>query len=72
MYAAALSIDETHDAGGGEQPEHIPVDYVRGIENPTEGSKNILRWLVREGYGDEDIAKVMGENIMRVLGEVWQ
>ena len=72
VYAAALSIDETHDAGGGEQPEHIPVDYVRGIENPTEGSKNILRWLVREGYRDEDIAKVMGENIMRVLGEVWQ
>ena len=72
VYAAALSIDETHDVGGGKSPEHIPVDYVRGIENPTEGSKNILRWLVSEGYSDGDIEKVMAKNIMRVLGEVWQ
>ncbi len=72
VYAAALSIDETQDAGTGDAPEHIPVDYVRGVENPTEGSKNIPRWLVRAGYSDEDIAKVMGENIMRVLKEVWQ
>ncbi len=72
VYAEALSIDETQDAGRGEVPEHIPVEYVRGIENPTEGSKNILRWLVKEGYGDEDIARVMGENIVRVLKEVWQ
>ena len=48
------------------------MDYVRGIETRPRGRKNILRWLVREGYGDEDIAKVDGENIMRVLKEVWQ
>ena len=87
-YAAALSIDETQTgtgngtgtetetgagaAGAGGAPQHIPVDYVRGIENPTEGSKNILRWLVKEGYSDEDIARVMGENIIRVLKEAWQ
>lgn len=85
VYAAALSIEETQTGGTGEDgpgagarpgasdaPEHIPVDYVRGIENPTEGSKNILRWLVKEGYSDGDIAKVMGENIIRVLEEAWQ
>ena len=72
VYAAALSIEETQDAGAGDSPEHIPVDYVRGIENPTEGSKNLPRWLVKEGYSDADIAKVMGENIIRVLKEVWQ
>ncbi len=47
------------------------VEYVRGIENPTEGSKNILRYLVREGYSDADIAKVIGQNVMRVLRAVW-
>jgi membrane dipeptidase len=30
-----------------------------------------VRWLVTHGYSDEDIAKVVGGNIMRVLDEVW-
>jgi membrane dipeptidase len=47
------------------------VEYVQGLENPTEGSKNILRWLVKHGYSDEDIEKVMGGNAMRILREVW-
>ena len=47
------------------------MDYVRGIENPTEGSHNIVRWLVKEGYSDEDLVKVMGGNIVRVLEQVW-
>jgi membrane dipeptidase len=47
------------------------VPYVDGIENPAEAFPNIVRWLVTRGYGDEDIAKVIGGNIMRVLDEVW-
>lgn len=73
VYAAALSIDASH--AGEKRPEPPPgfakVEYVRGIENPTEGSKNILRWLVAHDYADLDIAKVMGDNIVRVLREVW-
>lgn len=48
------------------------VEYVKGIENPTEASHNILRWLVKHGYSEEYIAKVMGGNVLRVLKEVWQ
>ena len=48
------------------------VDYVQGLENPTETSKNIIRWLVKENYSDEKIAKVLGGNIIRVLRQVWQ
>jgi membrane dipeptidase len=44
---------------------------VEGLENPTEGSRNIVRWLVRAGYPDEDIGKVMGGNALRVLRAVW-
>ncbi len=72
VYADALSIEESQGSADGGAPEHIPVDHVRGLENPTEGSKNILRWLVRENYSDEDIAKATGENVLRVLEEVWQ
>lgn len=73
VYAAALSIDASH--AGSEPSEALPgferVQYVRGIENPTEGSRNILRWLVAHAYSEEDVARVMGGNIVRVLKEVW-
>ena len=75
VFAEALSIDQSHQGEGDAQakgPQFEEVDYVKGIENPTEGSKNILRWLVKHEYSDSDIAKVLGENIIRVLKDVWQ
>jgi membrane dipeptidase len=72
VFAAALSIDETHEGGENESPQFDEVPYVKGIENPTEASHNILRWLVKHEYSDEEIAKVLGGNILRVLDEVWQ
>jgi len=47
------------------------VEYVDGIENPAEAFPNIVRWLVSHGYSDDDIAKSIGGNVMRVLEEVW-
>ncbi len=66
-FAAHLSTKGTQ----GNAAAFEEVDYVRGIENPTEGSKNTLRYLVQQGYSDEDIAKAMGQNVLRVLKEVW-
>ncbi len=57
-------------ASKGKEPYPL-VEYVDGIENPAEEFHNIVRWLVKRGYSDEDIAKVIGGNIMRVLDEVW-
>ncbi len=51
--------------------DHPRVDYVDGLENPGESFGNIAGWLVKHGYSDEDIVKVLGGNAMRVLGEVW-
>src|SRR5207249_740988 len=47
------------------------VDYVDGIENPSESFPNIVRWLVRHNYSDSDIGMVIGANVMRTLSEVW-
>lgn len=62
----ALSIGASR--GTLEYPE---VEWVDGLENPAETFPNIVRWLVTHGYSDEDIAKVVGGNVMRVLKEVW-
>ena len=51
--------------------EYPRVEWVEGLENPTESFPNIVRWLVKHGYGDEDIAKAIGGNTMRVLDRVW-
>lgn len=65
-YASQLSTQGTQATS--EFPE---VDYVQGLENPTEAAHNILRWLVKHDYSTEDIQKVLGKNILRVLHEVW-
>ncbi len=69
-YMASLSIK---DSRGGHHPDqHFEeVEYVEGLENPTEGSINIVRWLVKAGYSDDEIAKVMGGNALRVMAEAW-
>ncbi|ULO09054.1 membrane dipeptidase [Paenibacillus sp. 19GGS1-52] len=64
--ASALSLS----ASKGNLP-YEPVEYVQGLENPGDCFPNIVRWLVKHGYSDTDIAKVIGGNTMRVLEEVW-
>ena len=66
VYAANLSLNQATGAQSFER-----VDYVEGLENPTEGSKTIMRWLVKHGYSDEDIAKAMGGNALRVMTAAW-
>jgi len=69
-YAANLSIKDSR--GGGTPDQHFDeVEYVEGLENPTEGSHNLVRWLVKHGYSDGDIAKVMGQNALRVMEAAW-
>ncbi len=65
-FASQLSIGSAH--AGVKFDE---VDYVKGLENPSEVMPNVARWLVTHGYSDEDIAKVMGLNVLRVLEETW-
>lgn len=66
VFAANLGVHQAHSG-----PEYEPVEYVSGLENPTENFFNIVGWLVKHGYSDEDIIAVTGGNIMRVLEEIW-
>src|SRR5918912_565630 len=64
-FARQLSIKAAHG-----QQDFEEVEFVDGIENPSEEFPNIVRWLVKHNYSENDIRKVLGENIMRVLKEV--
>jgi len=63
-----LSIDEANKKGS---PEHKEVEYVAGLDNPSETFPNIVKWLVKHGYSNDEISKVVGKNVIRVLKEIW-
>jgi len=65
-FAQQLGIRVSH--GSLDFPQ---VEFVDGVENPAEAFPNIVRWLVKHNYTDADIRKVLGDNVMRVLKEVW-
>lgn len=65
LLAGKLSIKSAQKTGMKK------VEYVKGLENPAECFPNIIRWLVNHGYSREDINKVVGQNIFRVLKETW-
>lgn len=52
-----------------DEPDDLP--YVRGCENPGQAVHNMVRWLVARGYSDDDIAKLAGGNVLRVVRETW-
>ena len=45
---------------GFTAPPHDKVLYVDGLENPTECFHNLAACLVRDGFTDDEIAKVLG------------
>jgi membrane dipeptidase len=66
MFNAAMSLDAAH-----AKQAFPKVEYVDGLENPAECFYNIIGWLVEHDYSDDDIRKVVGTNILRVLDQVW-
>jgi membrane dipeptidase len=65
-FTRQLSIAEAHAGAVYDQ-----VEYVKGLENPSEVMPNVTRWLVSHGYSDEEIGKALGSNVLRVLRETW-
>ena len=65
-FAANLSIQQAHSDVQFEK-----VAYVDGLENPAECFWNIIGWLVKHDYSDDEIRLVVSGNILRVLGQVW-
>lgn len=54
---------------GRDRPGQLPAPYLDGLESPADG-KNIIRGLVRRGYSDEDVRKIIGGNAMAFFRRV--
>lgn len=80
----ALALDYYLEMSPGEYDQAIksgrwradeypppPHTYPKGIEDAS-GFPNITRELVRRGYKDDDVLKVLGGNWLRVFGDVWK
>ena len=65
------AYDKLDNKGVFSNPANKTDDFIKGLENPTESSWNILRWLVKNNYSDSDIEKVIGGNVMNALRNVW-
>lgn len=48
------------------------LKYVRGMENPTECLQNICRWMIKHGYNDKEIQKIIGLNGFNLVKKVWK
>jgi membrane dipeptidase len=74
MFGDHVGLHEANASAYGDDSsdetfERVP--YVEGCENPAEAWWNIPRWLAAHGYGDADIAKVIGGNVLRALSEIF-
>jgi membrane dipeptidase len=66
-------IDGVEDDPYVSPAKAYPKDYfsyTKGLETPAEIPK-ITEGLLRRGYSDVDVAKIMGENWLRVYEEAW-
>jgi membrane dipeptidase len=66
-----------YEKPGAHKRDPLPIPpgmedpgYVKGMENPSEFI-NVARWMIKHGYSDEEIAKVLGGNAISLLEKVW-
>jgi len=57
-------------ASGDSPHDDVQVSYVKGLENLSE-FPNVVRWLVKHGHSDDEIAKAIGGNTVRLVREAW-
>ena len=52
------------------KPRPLDTNACEGFANRTE-FPNVTREMVRRGFSDEEIVKILGETWMRIYRSVW-
>ncbi len=47
----------------------LAADYIYGLESPSDWP-NIIRGLIKRGYSDQEVDKIIGGNALRILEKV--
>ena len=69
LFGDHVSYHKAAAAALGTMLAHgFPCDHLQYMENPGQ-LPNITRALVARGYSDEDVAKIMGGNVLKFLQE---
>ena len=78
----ALGLGHYPRPGKGGESKFLGIDmnieqlkelkYVRGMENPTECLQNVCRWMIKHGYSDTEIQKIIGQNGYELVKKVWK
>jgi membrane dipeptidase len=76
-----LGLGHYSHPGKGDEKKYLGIDmnvqqlkelkYVRGMENPSECLQNVCRWMIKHGYSDQEIAKIIGGNGLKLVKKVW-
>jgi membrane dipeptidase len=68
-----LRFDKPYERGRVPK-NHIFERYYSavGVDDPSIVKKNVIRGLLKLGYKEADIAKILGENMLRVYRQVWK
>lgn len=76
-----LGLGHYSRPGKGGEKKYLGIDmnveqlkelkYVRGMENPSECLQNVCRWMIKHGYSDQEIGKVVGGNGLKLVKKVW-
>jgi membrane dipeptidase len=76
-----LGLGHYSRPGKGGENKYLGIDmnvqqlkelkYVRGMENPSECLQNVCRWMIKHGYSDQEIAKIIGGNGYKLVKKVW-
>lgn len=76
-YRIFREISKTGGYGHYNRPniqaerQYPSIEYVNGMENPSECLQNVVRWLIKHGYSDEEISKIIGRNAFLLVKKVW-
>lgn len=52
--------------------DHTKKYSARGMEDPSTVKLNIIRELIKRGYSDDEIGKILGNNFIRVFKTAWR
>lgn len=70
QFLSPVKWGGVHLPTGVDGVTEFPIPYAKGIQG-SEELPNVTSGLLRRGYSESDVAKILGGNFLRLLDQVW-